>query len=92
MHLSKSIDSDCPAKADLGSKILFHKHFNSLLYDKILDWSKLKAFADDKMNVAQVMIPIFDRVENIVRKGENAGYQHFLLFPQCFLKASLFGS
>ena len=24
-------------------------------------------------------------VENIVRKGENAGYQHFLLFPQCFL-------
>ena len=24
-------------------------------------------------------------VENIVGKGENAGYQHFLLFPQCFL-------
>ena len=23
--------------------------------------------------------------ENIVRKGENAGDQHFLLFPQCFL-------
>ena len=22
--------------------------------------------------------------ENIVGKGENAGYQHFLLFPQCF--------
>ena len=28
------------------------------------------------------------RVENIVEKGENAGYQHFLLFPQCFQKAS----
>ena len=28
------------------------------------------------------------RVENIVGKGENAGYQHFLLFPQCFQKAS----
>ena len=26
------------------------------------------------------------RVENIVEKGENAGYQHFLLFPQCFQK------
>ena len=25
-----------------------------------------------------------DRVENIVRKAENAGHQHFLLFPQCF--------
>ena len=23
--------------------------------------------------------------ENIVGKGENADYQHFLLFPQCFL-------
>ena len=22
--------------------------------------------------------------ENIVKKGENAGYHHFLLFPQCF--------
>ena len=34
------------------------------------------------------MIFIFDRIENIVGKGENAGYQHFLLFPQCFQKAS----
>ena len=24
-------------------------------------------------------------LENIVRKGEHAEYQHFLLFPQCFL-------
>ena len=28
------------------------------------------------------------RVQNIVEKGENAGYQHFLLFPQCFQKPS----
>ena len=34
------------------------------------------------------MISVFDRVENIVGKGENAGYQHFLLFPQCFENAS----
>ena len=27
--------------------------------------------------------------ENIVGKGENAGYQHFLLFPQCFLPNQL---
>ena len=38
------------------------------------------------------MIPHFDRVENTVGKGENAGYQHFLLFPQCFLKPSSLGS
>ena len=28
----------------------------------------------------------FGRVENIVGEGENAGYQHFLLFPLCFQK------
>ena len=31
---------------------------------------------------------LLERVENIVEKGENAGYQHFLLFPQCFQKLS----
>ena len=37
------------------------------------------------------MISVFDRVENIVEKGENAGNQYFLLFPQCFQKASSLG-
>ena len=32
------------------------------------------------------MIFVFDRIENIVAKGENAGNQHFLFFPQCFQK------
>ena len=31
------------------------------------------------------------RVENIAGKGENAGYQHFLLFSQCFQTASILG-
>ena len=35
------------------------------------------------------MICFTDRVENIVGKGENAGYQHFHLFPQCFQQASV---
>ena len=52
--------------------------------DNILDWSKLKAFQDDKINVNQKLKFDFGRIENIVRKEENAGYQHFLLFPQCF--------
>ena len=45
--------------------------------------TKLKAFADNKLNVAKMMISLFDRGENTVGKGENAGY-HFLLFLQCF--------
>ena len=65
---------------------------NSLPKNKILDVTKLKAFAVDKLNVFEMMISLFDRVENTVGKGENAGYQHFLLFPQCFPKPSLLGS
>ena len=34
-----------------------------------------------------MMTFVFDRVENIVGKEENAGYQHFLLSLQCFQKA-----
>ena len=37
--------------------------------DKILDCSKLKAFADDKSNVARMMISLLDRVENTVGNG-----------------------
>ena len=55
-------------------------YFNSLPNDKILDWSKLKAFVDDKKNATLTL----GLVENIAGKGENAGYQHFLLFSQCF--------
>ena len=38
-------------------------------------------FANNHFNIAQMVQFFFDRVENIVGIGENAGYQHFLLFP-----------
>ena len=65
---------------------------NSLPNDKILDVTKLKALADDKLNIAKMANSLFDRVEKTVGKGENACYQYFLLFPQCFPKPSSFGS
>ena len=40
----------------------------SLPNDKNVDWSKLKRFADDNLNIAQMMEFSFDRVENIVGK------------------------
>ena len=64
------------------------KYTDSLPNDKYLDWSKLKAFADDKMNVGEKLIFMEEKIENIVGQGENAGNQHFLLVPQCFQKAS----
>ena len=48
--------------------------------------SKFKAFADNNLNVYQKLKFALGRVKNIVEKGENADYQHFLLFPQCFQK------
>ena len=57
----------------------------------MLDWSRLKAFAD-KIKLVEIMIFVPNRVENIVGKGENAGNEHFLLSKQCFQKVSLSGS
>ena len=58
----------------------------------MLDWTKLKAFADNKLDVSKMMISVYDWAENIVGKGENAGNQHFLLLPQCFPKFYFSGS
>ena len=57
---------------------------DSLPNDKMLDWSILKAFAEDKLNVTKELTFVLEKEENIVGKGENAGNQHFLLFLQCF--------
>ena len=46
-----------------------------------------KAHADHKRNGIQNLNFVLGRIENILGKGENAGYYHFLLF-QCFQKAS----
>ena len=37
-------------------------------------------------NVTKKLDFVWGRVENIVEKGENAGCQHFLVFPVTFSK------
>ena len=66
--------------------------FHFLPNNKFLDWSKFKELADNKINVIEKLKFILGMIENIVGKGENAGYQHFLLFQQFFQKASFPGS
>ena len=56
----------------------------SIPNNKILEWSKLKAFADDKIKRIERSKLVFWKSENIVGKGENADYQHFRLFTQFF--------
>ena len=57
------------------------KRVNSLPNDKSLDLSKLKAFADDEINVVQNLKFVDCRVENFVGKGENAGYHNVFKSP-----------
>ena len=57
-------------------------------YNKISDQAKLKAFADNKVNATKMIIYVFDRVENIVGKGEIACTSNFSFSPQRFQKAS----
>ena len=71
--------------SEISSSYFFH---NFLPNDKILDYSKFKVFADGKIIVTHKLRYGFGKEENIVGKGENAGYQHFLLFQQCFQKLS----
>ena len=62
--------------------------FYSLPNDKILALSKLKVFAEDKLNAVKMVISLFDRIENTMGKGKNADYQHFFLCLQCYPKLS----
>ena len=68
-------ESDTLATEERGARL------NSLPNDKILDQSKLKAFADYRLKVIHVTKFVLDKIENIVGKEENAGHQHFLHFP-----------
>ena len=45
-----------------------------------------RPFADTNINLANMMISVFDRVENIVGKGDNASLSAFSPFPTMFLK------
>ena len=67
--------------------LTLYQNFN----EKFLDWSKFKAHKDDILNVTKKLKFVLELVENIMGKGENADYQHFLLFP-CFQKTSFPGS
>ena len=42
-------------------------------------------------NFDKLMISVFHGLENIVEKGENISYWHFLLLLQCFQKATFSG-
>ena len=66
--------------------------FNSLSYDNFLDFSKLKAFADDNINMAEKLKFVFGRVENRLGKRRKCWLPAFSPFPTLFSKIYSSGS
>ena len=70
--------------------------FSSIPNDKILGWSKLKAFAEDKSNATKKLKFVqgggkktwWEKAKMLVKLVTSI----FLLFPQCFQEASFPGS
>ena len=58
----------------------------TLPYEEILDLSNLTEITEYEVNVQEMMrnMCCLERVASIVEIAENDGYQHVLLFPQCF--------
>ena len=102
IHPWKGIGQARDRTADRCSQVLYainrttlalQEYVNPLTDVKILDQTKLKAFTDDKLYVTKIIISVFDRVENIVGKGEIAWEKEKLLvqaispFPTMFSKS-----
>ena len=67
---------------------LFHFHcfVTSLPNDEILDWSQLKAFADNKINLIEKLRYVLGWLENIVGKMAFSPF-HTMISKYFFFKA-----
>ena len=89
MGLSESLTSrKIHEKLKVSSKVsLWEKEMmlvNPFPHDKILDETKLKAVADEKLSVTKMIISVFYRVENIMGKGEIACTSNFSFSQNVF--------
>ena len=61
--------------------------FNSSLNEKMLNFSKLKAFADDNRSVTKFAKFVCDRIGNILGKGKECWLPAFIPFLTMFSKS-----
>ena len=84
---------------EVSRGVIVWEWVNSLPYDKNMDWSKLKAFADDKLNATEKSKFVLGCVENIVGKNRKCWFPAFSPFPtnvfnrllSCVVKSGLCG-
>ena len=77
-------------KKMLVTSIFFWVSLKPLSNNKFLDMTKLKAFADDKLNIAKMTISLCDRVENNVGKEKKCWSPAFSSFPTVVYKVFFF--
>ena len=65
---------------DIILPIRYYK-LKSVPHHRILDLSELGTLSYYKLNAAEIMISVFERVKNIASKRENTVDNHFLIFP-----------
>ena len=74
--------------------LLFCKESNylaaSLYKTTFLEWFKLKAIADDRINVTEKLKFVLGRAENIVGTGGNDSNKHFFSFTYNFFQKAFF--
>ena len=63
----------CCPRASKG--VIVWEWVNSLPHDKFLNWFRLKAIADDKINVDEKLNFVLGEVENIMEKDLNKRYR-----------------
>ena len=78
LFLASALNSDCLN--------FFDRYFTSLVQIESIGRQKFKPGSNDKM-----IKFLINTIENILGLGENPGSQHFLLFLNCFEKASSLG-
>ena len=64
---------------------------NSVTHDMILEWSKLKAFADDKINVSEMLKCVSGRVETTQEREKMLVTSIFSFFHDVFISLFLQG-
>ena len=67
---------------------------DALPMTKMRDVSKLKAIVDGKLRqrYPKGQKFVLDRTGDMMEEAKKAGYQHLLIYPQCFQMLSLLGS
>ena len=75
---SKTCNADTQKQGPLQERVKqCTKHHNFRLF-------KIETTCKQINNAAKIIRFVSERMTNFVGKGENTGYQHFLLFLQCF--------